>query len=194
MKKQPQENRTRALSREPLRRRYRPVRVRILFVGEAPPASGRFFYQADSGLYRAVRGTFIRALPALERRDFLKSFRSLGCYLVDLCGKPVDRLVPKDRRNACIDGEARLSAMIRRLRPMAVVTLVRSIAPNVRRALRRAKWEGRYIEVPYPGRWLRHRIEFEKQIVGFLQTLNSIDGKNSWRKLASHGRVLEETV
>ena len=123
MKRQPQENRTRALSRERLRRRYRPVRVRILFVGEAPPESGRFFYQADSGLYRAVRGTFIRALPALEGRDFLKSFRGLGCYLVDLCGKPVDRLAPKERRKACADGEVRLSAVIRRLRTEAVARL-----------------------------------------------------------------------
>jgi hypothetical protein len=54
-----------SIARERLRRRYRPDGVRILFVGEAPPASGRFFYQADSGLYRAVRDTFVcpRACP-----------------------------------------------------------------------------------------------------------------------------------
>jgi len=32
-------------ARERLRKRYRPSPVRILFVGESPPASGRFFYQ-----------------------------------------------------------------------------------------------------------------------------------------------------
>ena len=44
-------NREAALAREHLRRRYRPAHVDLLFIGEAPPASGRFFYQADSGLY-----------------------------------------------------------------------------------------------------------------------------------------------
>lgn len=194
MKKQLPENPNRALGRERLRRQYQPRRVRILFIGEAPPASGRFFYRADSGLYRAVRDTFIRASPHLDERNFLKSFCSLGCYLVDLCGKPVDRLSPKDRKQACVKGEVRLSRIIRQLRPQAMVTLVRSIAPNVQRVQRRTKWDGPYIEVPYPGRWLRHRIEFDKQLVRFLQNLNSIDGENSSRKLAGHGRVLEETV
>ena len=44
--------------RERLRRRYRSNRMRILFVGETPLVSGRFFYQGDSGLDRAVRDTF----------------------------------------------------------------------------------------------------------------------------------------
>jgi hypothetical protein len=159
------------LSRERLSRKYRPSQVRILFVGEAPPASGRFFYQADSGLYRAVRDTFVRAFPDLEDGDFLKSFRNRGCYLVDLCGKPVDHLDPRRRREACANGEAGLSRMIRQLRPGAMVILVRSIVPNVGRAQQNAKWSGPHIELPYPGRWHRHRHEFEKHLVRFLRQL-----------------------
>jgi hypothetical protein len=84
-------------SREGLRRQYQPRRVRILFVGEAPPASGRFFYRADSGLYRAIRDTFVTAFPSLRssNAEFLEAFRAMGCYLVDLCGEPVDRLKPQ---------------------------------------------------------------------------------------------------
>jgi hypothetical protein len=63
----------------------------MLFVGESP-ASGRFFYRADSGLYRAIRQTFLSAFPDLKDADFLESFRQLDYYLVDLCGSPVDRL------------------------------------------------------------------------------------------------------
>jgi hypothetical protein len=69
--------------RELLRQRYRPNQVRILFIGEAPPVSGRFFYQADSGLYRAFRETFVAAFPSLQPPEFLAEFRALGCYLVD---------------------------------------------------------------------------------------------------------------
>ena len=170
-KKQPQEDRSQSLARERLRRKYRPVRVKILFVGESPPASGRFFYQADSGLYRAMRDTFARALPDLNGRDFLESFQTLGCYLVDLCGEPVDRFDSKSRKQACVNGEVRLSRMIRQLRPDIIVTLVRSIAPNVRRAQQRAKWCGQYLELPYPGRWQSHRIEFDKKLVRFLRQL-----------------------
>lgn len=149
-------------ARERLRRRYRPARVRILFVGEAPPASGRFFYQADSGLYRAVRQTFLSAFPELKSAEFLESFRKLDCYLVDLCRSPVDRLPTTQRRLACTRAEARLGKMIRRLNPALVVTVVRSITHNVQRAQSRARWNGTHLELPYPGRWKVHRQAFER--------------------------------
>jgi hypothetical protein len=156
------------LARESLRKRYRPTHVRLLFVGEAPPASGRFFYQADSGLYRAIRDTFVIALPSLQDADFLASFRTLGCYLVDLCGRPVDDLDSLRRRKACVDGEPRLSKMIRQLQPKIVVTVVRSITANVTRAEQRANWRGLHVELPYPGRWCRHRDAFLKTLTPVL--------------------------
>jgi hypothetical protein len=151
-------------ARERLRARYRPARVRILFAGEAPPASGRFFYQADSGLYRAVRQTFLSAFPELKSAEFLASFRKLDCYLVDLCRSPVDRLPTTQRRLACTRAEARLGKMIRRLNPALVVTVVRSIAHNVQRAQSRARWNGTHLELPYPGRWKVHRQAFERML------------------------------
>lgn len=159
---------TASLARERLRRRYRPNRVRILFVGESPPTSGRFFYQADSGLYRAVRDTFLAALPYLEKNEFLDSFRSLGCYLVDLCGEPVDKMASHARRCARRAGEVRLARTIRALRPKIIVTVVRSIRANVKRAREQAGWSGPHIELPYPGRWYRHRMRFHRQLVPLL--------------------------
>lgn len=158
-----------SIARERLRRSYRPDRVRILFVGEAPPASGRFFYQADSGLYRAVRDTFISAFPNLEKAQFLESFRALGCYLVDLCGEPVDRMDRKARQRVCLAGEASLNRTLRQLRPKIVVTVVRSISRNVRRAEDQAKWSGLHVELPYPGRWVHLRAEFRQKLVPLLR-------------------------
>jgi hypothetical protein len=37
-------------SLESLRQSYRPQQVRVLFVGESPPAGGTFFYRANSNL------------------------------------------------------------------------------------------------------------------------------------------------
>jgi hypothetical protein len=161
----------RATPREKLRRRYLPLRVRVLFVGESPPSSGRFFYNEDSGLYRAVRDTLLRAIPSLRDVDFLPAFHDLGCYLVDLCGEPVDHLKRKQRTYACQEGEAHLQRTIQRLKPEIIVTVVRSIAPNVRRVLESADWKGQHLELPYPGRWRHHRIVFEKELIPVLRTL-----------------------
>jgi hypothetical protein len=160
-----------AQDRERLRRRYRPDSVRPLFVGEGPPASGRFFYQADSGLYRAIRDAFASVLPADGERDFLESFRSLGCYLVDLCGRPVDHLPLNQRLKACLDSEVRLAGILKRLRPEIVITVVRTISANVKRSQQRANWSGIHIELPYPGRWHRHRTAFLKELSLVLQRI-----------------------
>ncbi len=154
---------------ERLRRGYRPERVRILFVGEAPPASGRFFYAGDSGLYRAIRDAFGAAFPGGRPARFLDAFRARGCYLVDLCPRPVDRLGASARQRARRSGEARLAGFVHRTRPEAVVVVVRSIAPNVRRALARAGWTGRSVELAYPGRWKRHRDAFLRDLPPFLR-------------------------
>ncbi len=155
--------------REALRERYRPDRVRLLFVGEAPPASGLFFYRADSGLYRAIRSTFITAFPALRSKDFLASFQALGCYLVDLCGRPVDRLNKEERRRVCAENEVRLARTIKRLQPETVITVVRSIAANVEHAQQQAGWIGLHVSLPYPGRWRHHQVVFEEALSPILR-------------------------
>ena len=140
-------------------------------MGESPPASGRFFYQADSGLYRAIKDTFLSAFPRLQKTEFLDSFRCLGCYLVDLCGEPVDKMTRRARRCAWRAGEVRLARTIRTLRPEVIVTIVRSISTNVRRAQEQAGWSGLHIELPYPGRWYRYRMQFRRQLVPLLRKI-----------------------
>jgi hypothetical protein len=141
----------------------------MLFVGEAPPASGRFFYRSDSGLFRAFQETFVTAFPDLNASDFLASFRALDCYFVDLCPMPVDHLAAQRRRSACAQGEPLLRRTLAQLRPEIVVTVVRSIAPNVLRARRQANWTGTYLELPYPGRWRHHRAVFQAALVPLLR-------------------------
>jgi hypothetical protein len=162
-------------SRELLRERYCPARVRLLFVGEAPPASGLFFYGADSGLYRAIRSAFITAFPVLRSARFLESFQALGCYLVDLCERPVDRLDKEERKRVCAESEVQLARTIRRLQPKTVITVVRSISTNVERAQQRADWIGPHLSLPYPGRWRHHQVAFEEALLPVLRRqLNNV--------------------
>jgi hypothetical protein len=150
------------ISRERLRWRYRPEVVKLLFIGEAPPASGRFFYRGDSGLFRAMREAFGAVLPAMGDAEFLAAFAAAGCYLIDACPYPVDRLEPRARRSALAASEPLLSRRIKDLQPQSIATLVRSIRDNVERAASRAHWEGTLLDLPYPGRWVRHREAFVK--------------------------------
>ena len=154
---------------EKTRRAYRPRKVEMLFVGESPPASGRFFYNRDSGLYRAMRDVFQAADRTVTEENFLKRFQKSGCYLIDLCGQPVDKVGAKQRREACIAGEALLCRRIRTMQPKIIVPLVHSISANVERAVNVAGWQGTTITVPYPGRWIRHRERFQELLLPHLK-------------------------
>jgi hypothetical protein len=143
----------------------------MLFVGESPPASGRFFYNRDSGLYRALRDAFHLADESIADENFLVRFQQAGCYLVDACGQPVDRMDSIARRNACFAGEPLLSRRIRSLQPETIITLVLSIRASVERAALRASWTGTMITVPYPGRWVQHRKVFLELLLPLLKTL-----------------------
>jgi hypothetical protein len=155
--------------RERTRARYRPLAVRLLLVGEAPPASGRFFYHQDSGLYRAIREGFLTAFPTTPEDRFLEHFQARGCYLVDLCAHPVDQLGRTERIEARRKGEARLARIITRTSPAAMLAVVKAIVPNVENAIERSGWDGDLVSLPYPGRWYRHRLAFEDRFVALLK-------------------------
>lgn len=146
--------------REALRESFRPSRIRILFVGEAPPASGRFFYSANSGLYRAMRDVFNKVDPRIDENNFLNLFQASGCYLIDLCPRPVDHMDPESRRRARVAGEELLSEKLIQLRPEKMAPVLRAIVSHVANAASRANWQGETFELPYPGRWHQHRQEF----------------------------------
>jgi hypothetical protein len=159
----------------------------MLFVGEAPPASGRFFI----GQIQDYIGLFVThssvLYPNVGEGGLFKSFQSQGCYLVDLCGRPVDRLERDQRNIACVDGEVRLARILRQLRPEIVITVVRSISANVTRAERWANWKGRHIELPYPGRWHRHRAVFLKTLTSLLRE------DQAMKSCSAGGRIIRIT-
>jgi hypothetical protein len=155
--------------RERLRRSYRPERLHLLFIAESPPASGRFFYRADSGLYRAMREAFQAVDPSITDANFLSTFQSSGHYLVDLCPEPVDRLDAKSRRAECRSAEQSLSKAIGQLRPPIIATVVRSIERNVLTAVSAANWGGNMIHLPYPGRWIQNKEAFLNKIAPIIR-------------------------
>lgn len=162
--------------RERLRQKFRPAAVRLLFIGESPPASGRFFYRRDSGLYRAMREAFQVIDPSITDSTFLTVFQESGFYLFDLCPEPVDHLSATERRDACRRAEGNLSRVIDRLQPAMIATLLRSIESNVLASIAAAHWRGSVLHLPYPGRWKHHREAFLRELVPTIRSL--VFGRN----------------
>ncbi len=61
----------------------RAADVRLMFVGESPPANGEFFYRGGTRMTAYTRRAFEHAfsLPFESDREFLDFFRSSGCWL-----------------------------------------------------------------------------------------------------------------
>lgn len=81
---------------ERLRLQYRPERVAVLFVGEAPPRGDSFFYRGHSGLTNYMRDALAGPKGDIE---FLNWFKARGWYLDDLVTTPIENL--RDRRKQC---------------------------------------------------------------------------------------------
>jgi len=141
------------VSLEELRRQYRPRQIKVLFVGESPPARGTFFYKGDSGLARYTKLAFRQAynLPDLAMADFLHGFKAAGCYLDDLCVEPVNRMTMPDRRAVWKRDVDYLARRLETDLPWIIVPILRSIETSVRQAAENARILDRvHGAIPYP--------------------------------------------
>ncbi len=159
--------------REALRLKYLPEDVRVLFVGESPPAGGTFFYSKDSGLYRATKDAFLAAFPGADcGEDFLDAFARAGCYLEDLCPEPVNHAPAAERLRLRRESEPRLAQTLKDVRPRAAIVLLKGITPNVRRCVLLAGMPALECHaVTYPSRWKHHREAYQMQLQSILRGL-----------------------
>lgn len=182
-----------------LRARYRPATTRVLFVGESSPAGGTHFYRANSILYRATRDAFAAGLAMAnppEGEAFLAWFRDLGCWLVDLADRPVNRSPRRERTEAIDGGINALAETIRELQPERVLVVLRRIAPAVRRAARIAGYDDHAIDVlPFPVR--QWRPVYVDQLAGVVAAvLGSRDGSEAPLRASptlARGQAIAET-
>jgi hypothetical protein len=116
-------------SLEDLRQSYRPDRIRVLFIGESPPAGGTFFYKVDSNLARYTQQAFSQAFERQfdSGEAFLRFFKALGCYLDDLCLTPLNRLDRRERKRHRTAGVDLLAERIRTASPQVVVSVMRAL-------------------------------------------------------------------
>ncbi|OGC91087.1 MAG: hypothetical protein A2142_07090 [candidate division Zixibacteria bacterium RBG_16_48_11] len=107
------------------REKYRPNRIKVLFIAESPPAfkeKPRYFYLENvpdkdflfiemmKTLYKKEFSNYDRS-PEMKRR-FLTKFRDEGYFLIDAVEFPINQL-PKDSRDqAIIQNKMRLHQQI----------------------------------------------------------------------------------
>jgi len=138
---------------EALRQRYLPQSIRVLFLGESPPASGTFFYAANSNLYRYTQRAFEEAY---QRRwaagaEFLTCFQSCGCYLDDLCLDPVNHMDAIARRRVRNASVPSLADRLQQTTPMAVVSVMTATAAQVNAAIARSGINPLFLDyLPFP--------------------------------------------
>lgn len=97
-----------------LRDKYKPNKVKFLFVGESRPYSGNYFYCKNSYLYFYTKKAFEQA-----GIDFsIQTFKNMGCWLYDVCDEPVNKGLSKaERRKLIINGLNNLENVVNELKP-----------------------------------------------------------------------------
>lgn len=126
----------REMNTEEIRKTFMPSRVRVLFVAESPPASGKFFY-INSGMTVFTSRAFemVHGISFGSAVDFLEHFRDSGCYLDDLTETPINKLKGNIREEHLLLGINALADRIKLMRPEIVVCVLRKIGKHVEKAI-----------------------------------------------------------
>ena len=138
--------------------KYRPSRVKLLLVAEAPPAAlDRYFYfedvNAHDSLFRYVARGILDVEPTRANKpELLGSLKREGVFLIDLKRDPVD--------GAPLTAEVPgLLARVKRLRPDRMIVIKSSVFDLVRLPLLDAGLPLVDERVPFPGSGQQRRFE-----------------------------------
>lgn len=159
------------MDRESIRVNFRPAKkIRVLFVGESPPANGGFFYICSpmtnymAQVFAEVFGKEFQSVA-----DFLSIFKAEGCYLDDLSHEPVDNLPRRERRKKIDNCVSALAERMKEYQPEHVIAVLKSIETPVRRAAHKANLDVHIEAVPFPGQG--NQCRFAKELSKILRSI-----------------------
>lgn len=158
-----------------LRERYKPEKVKMLFVAESPPKSPpgaseseiRFFYNPKQerwdNLYRSVMKSVFPEFEFQkgEKDKWLTMFKGRGYFLIDATDRPVNHLQRAERRQeleAVL--EAKLSEIKSLISPATPIILVKkNIFQAFKEPLRKLGYNVIHKEfLPFPSQGHQHRF------------------------------------
>lgn len=124
---------------EAIRQRFKPERIRLLLIGESPPAKGGFFYM-DRQMTKYTMQAFKKAHGKnfKDVTEFLDYFKTCGCYLDDLSHIAVNGKDPLEREKILVGSLDALAQRIREANPSEVASVLKKIGPYVEMALEKS--------------------------------------------------------
>jgi hypothetical protein len=134
----------------------------ILFVGESPPDSKRFFYYGNGNIAFSTMRSFSKSFKVKCNNvlSFLQFFKDCGCYLDDMCHEPVNYLSRADKESMIWEGVDGLRNKILLFSPRLIVAILSRIRPYVYEAAEKASFSLNAIHVlPFPGHG--HQSQYE---------------------------------
>lgn len=102
-----------------LRDEYLPDDLRLIFLAESPPVSGKYFYdpngKVSEPLFRALMHDILDISPR-DKSEGLRAFRDKGMFLVDATYQPVNKDLSRKQRNEIVVKDyPRLKQELRRI-------------------------------------------------------------------------------
>lgn len=143
---------------EEVRRIYRPDDIRVLFVGESAPKSGKFFYKADSQMYQHMERILGPKLFGCSE-NFLENFKVAGCYLDDLVLRPINKTPGHERKQQCERSIPDLANRISDYNPRIVISLLKKIEVYVKRAVCQSNVDVTFYATYFPGNGQQQKFQ-----------------------------------
>lgn len=137
---------------EELRLSCKPESIRLLFVGESPPASGDFFYnKSRMTIYTQRAYEKACGISFSDHKSFLDYFQNSGCYLDDLSTIPVDDRKSSEREEILQKSIAAFSSRLKDYRPDAIIIFLKKIEAYIKEAYNEAQLTCPIYTLPFPG-------------------------------------------
>jgi len=93
-----------------MRKEYIPDSIRLIFILESPPVSGKFFYDESGDLTEPLFSAMMRLLELSPstKKEGLRRFAKFGYFIVDSIYKPVNHLSKRERDGAILSNLSNL--------------------------------------------------------------------------------------
>jgi len=147
--------------------------VKVLLIGESPPAGDTYFFAGNSKLFLATQNAFERFLGRSFKNPeaFLSFFSKQGFFLEDLCSVPVNRLANPDRRRLRREAVPSLAGRLKSNGPSAVVVVMKGIKKQVTSAMAAAELHNLpSFTLPFPA--FSHTATYEAELYAALCSLH----------------------
>ena len=166
---------------ETCRRKYKPERIKHLFIAEAPPEidSKRFFYceqvqKADYLFLETMKVLYPNGFSDIKnlrqrKGEFLRKFQEKGFYLIDASDKPMRDKQRSKRKNKITDSLPTLIKKINKLKgkETKIILICKTVYECCYNELRSKGFNViNKSAIPFPIRWQK---EFRRELAALLE-------------------------